>query len=115
MSGRSVTRARAHLKPAEASESPDRDTPANAGAVPTIRVDVNLGAMVDQAIASLVATDVYQRSGELVDVIRDASRDGGVIRPVGAPRLRSIPSPRLQERIAVKEPAWRRQIVHDES
>jgi len=58
--------------------------------------------VVDQAEAALAANGaLYQRGGQLVDVVRDARelRAAGVRRPPNAPRIREVALPRLREEV----------------
>ncbi len=50
----------------------------------------------DAAIEELAALDVFQRSGGLVHVTRDAVPDK-IVRPAGAPSIRDLPRSRLRE------------------
>jgi hypothetical protein len=78
-------------------------TPAPAGddgaadSKPTILLAADIADTVNQAIEALAPTEVYQRGGVLVDVIRTASTEGGVVRPDGLPRIRTLPKERLRE------------------
>ena len=69
--------------------APQRDDAGDAGHDPA----------VDHAISQLAAPalGVYQRSGHLVTVTRDASEAGDLIRPEGAPTIRELSTPRLRE------------------
>lgn len=52
----------------------------------------DLPVTVAAAIRALARTEVYQRSGVLVHVAREAATDEqGIVRPAGTPRIRSIP------------------------
>ncbi len=54
---------------------------------------------VDQVIKHLAtpSVGVFQRSGKLAIVTRDASTDGGVVRPEGTPTIRELVPARLKE------------------
>jgi hypothetical protein len=60
--------------------------------------DTNLE--VDHAIEMLADRNVYQRSGQLVRVTREAVTEKGTTRPAGAPTIRSMPEERLAEIMA---------------
>jgi len=66
-------------------------------------------AAVDLVIAQLAhpTVNVYQRSGKLVTVTREACDDGNVVRPIGAPTIRELVPPRLREII-------RTTVAHDQ-
>lgn len=63
--------------------------------------DLDLPDAVDLAIEGLARGDVFQREGRLVDVVRTAvpDADGGIVRPLGAPRIRLTPKPRIREQL----------------
>jgi hypothetical protein len=52
---------------------------------------------VDHTIELLAERNVYQRSGQLIMVAREAKNEDGAVRPVGAPTIRSLPQVRLAE------------------
>lgn len=64
-----------------------------------IRLDQEPSAVVDAAIKQVAQRDVYQRGGALVDVVREARREDGIVRPTGAPRIRMLPRARLREEL----------------
>ncbi|HEX7476322.1 MAG TPA: hypothetical protein VF331_00805 [Polyangiales bacterium] len=65
------------------------------------RPEITIGELhktTDAAIAALAKLDVYQRAGKLVDVIREAqTQDDGAVVPADVPRIRRMPSARLNE------------------
>ena len=67
---------------------------------PTIDIKCDLGVMVDQGIAALATTDIYQRSRKLVSIVRSDGAPGDVIRCVGSPIIRQISNPSLKERLS---------------
>jgi len=68
---------------------------------PTISVDARLITIADSAIRAIAKLDVYQRGGQLVDVVHDAKSNDGIARPEGTPRIRILPSARLRELLEV--------------
>lgn len=65
---------------------------------PMIVLGPDLARITDETIEALGRLDIYQRSGMLVDIIRDAKvEQDGIIRPMGTPRSRRLPLPRLRE------------------
>lgn len=70
---------------------------------------------VDYVITHLAspACGVYQRSGKLVTVTRDAREDGDVIRPEGAPTIRELVLPRLKEIIRMTAGAREASLAAD--
>jgi hypothetical protein len=67
-----------------------------------------LPMLVDASIRLLAGEEVYQRGGELVDVVQDAviPAEGRVV-PGGVPRLRSLPLPRLRELLEARAVWWK--------
>lgn len=68
----------------------------------TIRVTTDEEEVVDAAIEALAPDPrIFHRGGALVDVVRDAAAElRGAVRPADAPRVRILPTPTLQERMA---------------
>jgi hypothetical protein len=68
---------------------------------PEIEIGVDEMRVNDEAIAALKGTpNLYQRANMLVHVLRDESRERGIFRPQGSPRIAPLPSPRLREFMA---------------
>src|SRR5262249_16795983 len=62
----------------------------------TIEVDTNEPRVVDEALSALAGRDdLYQRAGQLVHIVRDASKLAGIVRPPGSPRIVPATLPRL--------------------
>ena len=64
---------------------------------PTIDIESRLGVIADTCIGVLSDLPIYQRSKQLVDVIRDGKSNDGVIRPEGSPQIRTVPPAKLKE------------------
>jgi hypothetical protein len=72
---------------------------------PEIEVTPEENEAADLAVAALsLRTDVYQRGGLLVHVLRDSSPLAGVVRPPNSPRISPLPAPYLRGILA--ECAW---------
>jgi hypothetical protein len=81
------------------------DSPASADKVRIYNGD--LSATVDQTIAAIAGGPLFQRSGELVRITRDAEPDAsGVVRPHGAPTIRTLPTERLTEIVEQRCQFW---------
>jgi len=75
---------------------------------PEIIVDMDEESVADQAIAALAkGTTVFQRSGMLVQVVRDAPPPRGLARPKDAPRIGPVLQARLRELLA-SAATWRK-------
>ena len=66
-----------------------------------ISVDARLSTIADAAIRALAKLDVYQRGGQLVNVVHDSKSNDGIVRPEGTPRIRILPPARLRELLEI--------------
>lgn len=70
-------------------------------AQPTIFIGVDEFRVVDEAVAALAKrSDIFQRGGMLVEVVRGGNPPPGISRPKDAPRIAPIRLPRLRELLA---------------
>jgi hypothetical protein len=81
----------------ERSDDVERQPQAAELRPPLILVGTDISGAVDKAIAALAPLDIYQRGGTLVEVIRNATAEDGIVRPDGSPRIRRMPRDRLRE------------------
>ena len=81
---------------------------------PLIVVTPDEESVANEAIRALSArTDVYQRGGILVHVVRDQEPPSGIVRPKGSPRIVGLSRPTLRERMA-SSAVWARPAKEDE-
>jgi hypothetical protein len=67
----------------------------------TIEVDTDEPRVVTETLSALAGRDdLYQRGGQLVHIVHDASRLAGIIRAKGSPRIVEVTLPGLRERCA---------------
>ena len=67
---------------------------------PTILIDTDEYRVVSETITALTAdTDMYQRGGILVRVIRDTQPKDDIVRPSGSPTIQALPPANLRERM----------------
>lgn len=88
--------------PANVDEGEERDTVGSQEPQhPEIAVDNDVVRMGNEAIAALAQeSDVYQRSGRLVHVVRSTGDPGAVVRCAGSPAIKVMERPTLYERLA---------------
>jgi hypothetical protein len=66
------------------------------GGKPSIVLGLDLDSILDAATTAITSKDIYQRSGQLVDIVRAATSDDGIVRPEGTPRIRITPREHLR-------------------
>lgn len=83
------------------AEAPPWD-PAGPGdtARPIILIDTEEYRVIAETIAALTAdTEIFQRGGILVRVLRDTQPNDGIVRPAGSPTIQAMPPANLRERM----------------
>ena len=76
-----------------------RDLHTDRRLLPVIEVRVDEAAVATEAMAALAtSTNIFQRGGSLVHVIRDGGMVAAITRPPGSPRIVVIPPALLRER-----------------
>lgn len=85
----------------DAVEAAKAKVTATASGVPQIIVGVDESRVIDEAIAALgPKVDIFQRAGDLVQVVQDAPPPRGIARPKDAPRITQLKLARLRELLA---------------
>jgi len=67
---------------------------------PQILVGVDESRVIDQAVAALADSPIFQRGGGLVHVTRDTAPPRGIARPKDAPRIGFVRQARIRELLA---------------
>ena len=78
----------------------DAPWPASGSNRPNILIDTEEHRVVGEAVAALTTdTDLYQRGGLLVRVLRDQQPSDGILRCAGSATIQALPAPNLRERL----------------